>query len=152
VRPRRSAHPANFPACGNVAALQAVAAAARTAGRECRCAPLARTAPVPGGHAVPGGRLVWADADTPDAVTKARELCRTVPARLVVESAGAGEPGEQLGAALVQQRGERHDERVRRQQVRPREPHRRVHDALDHVGVEQPFAYRPVLPAAARGA
>src|SRR6185503_16503784 len=92
VHPRRSAHPANFPACGNVAALQAIAAASRQAGRECWCAPLARTAPVPGGRSVPGGRLLWADADTPDAVAQARALWRTVPARLVVESAGADDP------------------------------------------------------------
>ena len=94
VHPRRSDHPANFPACGNVAALQAIAAAARAAGRECWCAPLARIAPVPGGRSVPGGRIVWADADTPDAVERARELWRSVPARLVVESAGAGDPAE----------------------------------------------------------
>jgi hypothetical protein len=94
VHPRRSAHPANFPACGNVAALQAIAAASRQAGRECWCAPLARTAPVPGGRSVPGGRLLWADADTPDAVERARLLWRTVPARLVVESAGAPDPAE----------------------------------------------------------
>jgi hypothetical protein len=94
VHPRRSGHPGNFPACGNVAALQAIAAAAREAGRECWCAPLARTAPVPGGRSVPGGRLLWADADTPDAVQRARALYRSVPARLVVESAGAADPDE----------------------------------------------------------
>ena len=94
VHPRRSEHPANFPACGNVAALQAIAAGARQAGRECWCSPLARTAPVPGGGSVPGGRLLWADADTPDAVARARELAATVPLRLVVESGGASDPDE----------------------------------------------------------
>jgi CHC2-type zinc finger protein len=93
-RPQRSDHPANFPACGNVAALQAIAARAREAGWECWCAPLARTAPTAGGRAVPGGRLLWADADTPGAVDRARELCRTVAVRLVVESAGAADPDE----------------------------------------------------------
>jgi hypothetical protein len=94
VRPRRSGHPANFPACGHVPALQAIAAAARAAGRECWCSPLARTAPVPGGASVAGGRLLWADADTPDAVARARELCAAVPARLIVDSAGAAGPAE----------------------------------------------------------
>src|SRR4051794_16975098 len=93
-RPRRSGHPANFPAGGNVPALQALAAAARQAGRECWCSPLARTAAVPGGRTVPGGRLVWADADTPDAVARARALARTVPVRLAVESGGAADPAE----------------------------------------------------------
>jgi len=94
VHPRRSDHPGNFPACGNVAALQAIAASARQAGRECWCSPLARTAPVAGGRTVPGGRLVWADADTPDAVARARELAAAVPLRLVVESGGAADPAE----------------------------------------------------------
>ena len=94
VHPRRSGHPGNFPACGNIAALQAIAAGARQAGRECWCGPLARTAPVPGGRTVPGGRLLWADADTPAAVARSRELGRSVPLRLVVESGGASDPGE----------------------------------------------------------
>jgi CHC2 zinc finger len=93
-RPRRSGHPANFPACGNVPALQALAAQARQAGCESWCSPLARTAAVPGGRTVPGGRLVWADADTPDAVARARALARTVPVRLAVESGGAGDERE----------------------------------------------------------
>jgi hypothetical protein len=93
-RPHRSGHPANFPACGNVPALQALAAAARQAARECWCSPLARTAAVAGGRSVPGGRIVWADADTPDAVAGARELARTVPVRLAVESGGAADPAE----------------------------------------------------------
>src|SRR4051794_41579140 len=92
ARPRRSGHPANFPACGNVAALQALAADTRQAGRECWCSPLARTAPIAGGRSVPGGRLVWADADTPDAVAPARDPARTVPIRLAVESGGAAAP------------------------------------------------------------
>jgi CHC2 zinc finger len=93
-RPHRSGHPANFPACGSVAALQALAAQARQAGRECWCSPLARTAPVPGGRTVPGGRLVWADADTPSAVGRAREIARTVRVRLAVESGGASDAAE----------------------------------------------------------
>src|SRR5919202_6043606 len=94
VRPRRSPDARNFPACGNVAALQAIAAHARAAGRECWCAPLARTAPVPGGRSVPGGRLLWADADSADAVARARDLCRRVRPRLVVQSGGASDPAE----------------------------------------------------------
>jgi hypothetical protein len=43
---------------------------------------------------VPGGRLVWADADTAAAVVQARELARTVPVRLAVESGGAGDASE----------------------------------------------------------
>ena len=53
-----------------------------------------RAPPTAGGRAVPGGRLLWADADTPGAVDRARELCRTVAVRLVVESAGAADPDE----------------------------------------------------------
>jgi hypothetical protein len=51
-------------------------------------------APVAGGRTVPGGRLMWADADDPDAVARARALARTVPVRLVVESGGASDPAE----------------------------------------------------------
>jgi hypothetical protein len=43
---------------------------------------------------VAGGRLVWADADTPDAVDRARALARTVPVRLAVESGGASDDQE----------------------------------------------------------
>src|SRR4051794_36531593 len=63
-RPHRSGEPGQFHRCGDLAALQALAGAARAAGRECWCSVLPRSEPVPGGKAVAGGTVLWADVDT----------------------------------------------------------------------------------------
>ena len=94
VHPRRSEHPGNFPACGNVAALQAIAADRPPGGPRVLVLAARPHRARAGRRTVPGGRLLWADADTPDAVARPASSRRSVPLRLVVESGGATDPGE----------------------------------------------------------
>jgi hypothetical protein len=93
-RPHRSGEREQFHRCGDLAALQALASATRTAGRECWCSVLPRTEAVAGGRAVPGGTLLWADVDTPGTLWRARALRAHLAVRLVVESGGACDPRE----------------------------------------------------------
>jgi hypothetical protein len=93
-RPHRSGRRAQFLRCGDVAALQALAWATRTGGRECWCSVLPRSERVAGGKAVPGGTLLWADVDTPGSLWRARALRERFPVRLLVESGGAADPRE----------------------------------------------------------
>ena len=94
ARPHRSARRAQFLACGDVTALQALAQTTRSDGRECWCSVLPRTERVPGGKAVPGGALLWADVDTPGTLWRARALRQRLPVRLLVESGGAADGRE----------------------------------------------------------
>jgi hypothetical protein len=93
-RPDRGAERSLFASMGDVAALQQIARSTRDANQECWVSVCGRPAPQPGGAAVPGGRVLWADCDTPQAIDAARKLVRRVPVRLLVESAGARDPGE----------------------------------------------------------